>query len=47
MAGIKVLAHHALVGTAVLGLFAASSDLAYRAAGAALSLSLDTLVVHR
>ena len=45
MARIKVFAHHALVGTAVLALFAVSSGLAYQAAGAA--LSLGSLVVRR
>ena len=44
MARVKVFAHHALVATAVLGLFAVSSSLAYKAAGAA--LSVGALVVH-
>jgi len=45
MARIKVFAHHALVGTAVLGLFAVSSTVAYEAAGAA--LSAGALIVGR
>jgi len=45
MARIEVFAHHALVGAAVLTLFAVSSDIAYRAAGAA--LSVGSLVIHR
>ncbi len=38
MVRFKVLAHHALTGVAVLGLFAAASGIAYQAAGAAVSL---------
>ncbi len=38
MARIKMYAHRALIGAAVIGFFSASSAIAYRAAGAALSI---------
>ena len=38
MARFKVFAHHTLIGAAIVGFFAASSGIAYRAAGAAVHI---------
>jgi|GEM_PF-5262184 len=38
MARFKMYAHHALIGAAMIGFFTASSAVAYRAAGAALTI---------